>query len=193
MIIVVTLVIIAGPLSVALLVMWILPCLRRRRIPYLKSRRLSKPFYRWAFRQGKLFTAESIDYFINKYSHKYLRKRQKLGFDQLHDEELSVHSEPLEMSVHSLSGQEMEQLASIALVALHCDERVALALDKRMPHVSASLRGAFARFAEGLYAATCKNVGLSHAKVRNRVAACNAWCPPLRWKRNSYWSARLPP
>ena len=35
-----------------------------------------------------------------------------------------------------------------------------------MPHVSAPLREAFARFAEGLHAATCKNIGLSHAKVR---------------------------
>jgi hypothetical protein len=43
---------------------------------------------------------------------------------------------------------------------------VAAALEQRMPHVSASLREAFARFAEGLHAATCKNIGLSHAKVR---------------------------
>ena len=35
-----------------------------------------------------------------------------------------------------------------------------------MPQVSAPLREAFARFAEGLHAATCKNIGLSHAKVR---------------------------
>ena len=37
---------------------------------------------------------------------------------------------------------------------------------EQMPHVSAPLREAFARFAEGLHAATCKNIGLSHAKVR---------------------------
>ena len=35
-----------------------------------------------------------------------------------------------------------------------------------MPLVSAPLREAFARFAEGLHATTCKNIGLSHAKVR---------------------------
>ena len=37
---------------------------------------------------------------------------------------------------------------------------------EQMPQVSAPLREAFARFAEGLHAATCKNIGLSHAKVR---------------------------
>ena len=35
-----------------------------------------------------------------------------------------------------------------------------------MAFVSPSLRGAFARFVEGLYEEACKNVGLSHAKVR---------------------------
>tara|TARA_B100000768_G_C11225205_1_gene352440 strand:+ start:134 stop:1204 length:1071 start_codon:yes stop_codon:yes gene_type:complete len=174
MIIVVSLVLIAGPLCVALWVMWVLPWCRRRKIPWLKSRRLSKPFYRWAFRQGKLFTAESIDYFINKYARKYLRKRQKLGVDQhllveaststsINSDEGSV---PSERSGHYLSGQELEDLASTALQALHSNQGVAAALEKRMPHVSASLRDAFARFAEGLYAATCKNIGLSHAKVR---------------------------
>lgn len=174
MIIVVSLVLIAGPLCVALWVMWVLPWCRRRKIPWLKSRRLSKPFYRWAFRQGKLFTAESIDYFINKYARKYLRKRQKLGVDQhllveaststsINSDEGSVHSE---RSGHYLSGQELEDLASTALQALHSNQGVAAALEQRMPHVSASLRDAFARFAEGLYAATCKNIGLSHAKVR---------------------------
>ena len=167
MIIVVSIVIIAGPFCVALWVMWVLPCCRRRKIPWLKSRRLSKPFYRWAFRQGKLFTAESIDYFITKYSRKYLRKRQKLGVDKQVDEERSSDGG----SVHCLRGQELEDLASIALQALHSNQKVAAALEQRMPHVSVSLRRAFARFTEGLYAATCKNIGLSHAKVRNRVAA----------------------
>lgn len=162
MIIVVSIVIIAGPFCVALWVMWVLPCCRRRKIPWLKSRRLSKPFYRWAFRQGKLFTAESIDYFITKYSRKYLRKRQKLGVDKQVDEERSSDGG----SVHCLRGQELEDLASIALQALHSNQKVAAALEQRMPHVSVSLRRAFARFTEGLYAATCKNIGLSHAKVR---------------------------
>lgn len=174
MIILVSLVLIAGPLCVALWVMWVLPWCRRRKIPWLKSRRLSKPFYRWAFRQGKLFTADSIDYFLTKYARKYLRKRQKLGVDQhlpveaststsINSDEGSVHSK---RSDHYLSGKELEDLASTALHALRSNQAVAAALEQRMPHVSASLRDAFARFAEGLYAATCKNIGLSHAKVR---------------------------
>ena len=104
MIIVVSLVLVAGPLCVALWVMLVLPWCRRRKIPWVKSRRLSKPFYRWAFRQGKLFTADSIDYFIIKYTRKYLRKRQKLGVDDQRLIEASTSTSTnsdLEGSVHS--------------------------------------------------------------------------------------------
>ena len=105
MIIVVSLVLIAGPLCVALWVMRVHPWCRRRKFPKVKSRRrLSKPFYRWAFRQGKLFTADSIDYFIIKYLRKYLRKRQKLCSDEqrLNEELTSIStSSDLEGSVHS--------------------------------------------------------------------------------------------
>ena len=105
MIIVVSLVLIAGPLCVALWVMRVHPWCRRRKFPWVKSRRrLSKPFYRWAFRQGKLFTADSIDYFIIKYLRKYLRKRQKLGSDEqrLNEESASISTNSdLEGSVHS--------------------------------------------------------------------------------------------
>ena len=107
MIIVVSLVLIVGPLCVALWVMRVHPWCRRRKFPWVKSRRrLSKPFYRWAFRQGKLFTADSIDYFMIKYLRKYLRKRQKLGADEqrLNEESVSISistNSDLEGSVHS--------------------------------------------------------------------------------------------
>lgn len=128
------------------------PAWQRLRRRVFTMRCLSKPFYRWAFAQGRRFTDESIDAFCRKYAFKYLRKRRKVGVDR--DSRL-------------LSDTELQALVETALEALR-QKKVAVAdeLERRHEAVNPTLRRAFARYTEGLYAAARTNVGLSHAKVR---------------------------
>lgn len=51
----------------------------------LRLRCISKPVYRWAFRQGDRMTASAIKYFTRKYIIKYLRKRRKLKIELMDD------------------------------------------------------------------------------------------------------------
>lgn len=112
---------------------------------------LSKPFYRWSFRQGRLFTDESIAYFTCKYLRKYLTKRQKLKIEG----ELK------------LGKSTVESLVQITMDALlkGKDVRESLSL-KHANDVSGATLTGFGDFAVGLHAAASTNIGLSHAKAR---------------------------
>ena len=139
--------------AVALLIVTVaFPAWQRLRRRFITMRCLSKPFYRWAFAQGKRFTDESIEDFCRKYALKYLRKRRKVGVDR---------------DSRQLSDTELQALVETALAALR-QRKAAVADELELRHeaVSPTLRRAFARYTEGLYAAARTNVGLSHAKVR---------------------------
>lgn len=156
--IVFSIIVIMGPFSALILVLYGVPHWRRWRTTWLKNRRLTKPFHRWAFRQGKQFTAESIDESVRKYAYKYLRKRQKLECNQ---DARSTKSQ----SLKSLSRAEIDLLVNVAMGALCENQKVAVAVEASMAKLSEGLRDAFAKFIEGLNEAVNKNVGLSHAKV----------------------------
>lgn len=115
-------------------------------------RKLSKPFYRWAFLQGRRFTDESIAYFTVKYMRKYLIKRRKLK---------------LEGSGCKMSSQVIEHVVQTAAVALRDGADLSASLRSRQAGdlSDAALEG-FAQFASGLHAAASTNIGLSHAKAR---------------------------
>jgi len=151
----VTLLLIVGVLLVPFLITSIFaslqPYWQHFRENILSARLISKPFYRWAFRQGRRFTDESIDYFTRKYMAKYLRKRRKLGIDR---------------GSSTLTDHKMHQVIKTAIAALRKKEPLAEALEASHSELPEHMRQAFAQFAKGLYEAGRTNVGLSHAKVR---------------------------
>lgn len=114
-------------------------------------KRLSKPFYRWSFRQGRRFTDESIGYFTCKYLRKYLVKRQKLKIEG----ELKLSKETIESLIQAamgalLTGKDMHESLSLR----HAND------------VSGATLTGFGDFGIGLHAAASTNIGLSHAKAR---------------------------
>ena len=113
-------------------------------------RRVTKPFYRWSFQQGRRFTDESIHYFLVKYLHKYLRKRQKLHLD----------------GVARIPREELDRMVQTAASVLAAGDGLEEALASLHAQVPEATRAGFVHFAEGLHAACCTNIGLSHAKAR---------------------------
>jgi len=139
------------PFLATMMIALLQPFWQRFRANALSARIISKPFYRWAFRQGRRFTDDSIDYFTRKYMIKYLRKRQKLGIDK---------------NIEKLVDRELLSIVDTAMTALTKKEPVAEALNTTYVGMPDTLQHALAQFAKGLHEAGRTNIGLSHAKVR---------------------------
>ena len=114
----------------------------------IACRRITKPFYRWCFLQGRRFTDESIAYFEYKYIRKYVVKRQKVKVDE------------------AITSDEVMSLVRTVTQALHDGGSVIDALLLEQAQLGEATRHAVALYATGLHKATCTNVGLSHAKAR---------------------------
>ena len=116
----------------------------------LWRRVVSKPFYRWAFHEGRRFTDEAIELFTLKYLRKYVLKRQKLKLE----------------GERKMSKEQIECLVLTAAAALAQGGAVDEALRAAHGDVAETVRAGLAVYAQGLNAACRTNIGLSHAKAR---------------------------